>query len=570
MIGSNCFKFGIELDDSAEVGHEVARWKACETTDDPLPPLVLEVSLDISQIAEKDTLFIVSEHGQCDVLDYLKDFRSLRYFLREPKTCYDEIILERWKIEYSPTVPEPDQDFDYVLPTFYKQCIVHFRALYTIASLLPTWRLCKQIMKERVLVPNYPLAIRYRISASNEDGENEADMLSQPVFDEKSSSVTSQITPDDIQAPLGTLSAKVTYRKECSFFVKSDHRTEAPYPVGRRSRSLYGLDDDQYRQSQRTIRSSSLPGEASGSGQSSLGHLASSFLARGMREKTLSTLVSPLEEIGFETSRDAKGFNHKNFNTKYPSRRARDGSPPTTSALSKAIKEASARLFGDDNVFGDHPGISGADHTRGREQQPVKIETSRGSRRNSSAHSNASSGRGSSPASLRNISLAPKEFDPSIPTLRHNYSSPDLQDWSNVQAKHSRQNSDSSLPIRSSRTNSLAGNQDDISDFLALLDRKKDLKSFEPASSAQSESRTSDIGAGLQSIESQNGSSIPTNTPLRRRRSLTAGMPPTLRDVPVVPESVIASSESGSPKPIPITRYKSSFTHRRGRLPSGI
>jgi hypothetical protein len=440
---------------------------------------VLEVFLDISRLTEKDTLLIVNEHGVCDVLDYLKDCRSLRYSLREPKTRCGEILLERWKIEHTPAVPEPDQDFSYVLPKFYKQCVIHLRALYTIASLLPTWRLWNQIKKEEL--SSSPLAIRCRIGASSEDGENETDMLSQPVFSDESSAVTDQVVPSNIQMPLGSLSAKVSYRKECRFFVRSDHRSDARIPVGRKGRSLSRGDDSQHHRSQRRIRSTSLPGETMGSDESSLRQLNRSFSTLDMGEEASSTLVNPDDEISFENSRDAERFGVKNLLSRLSIQKPRNEG---TSALAEALSIAlcgpgvptlsrGAPVIPEDysmvtdlsmrarytssfthrrrNVFhaseqiDDSQGTRAADPERGRPSTTGQGTGPR-PRRDSSANSNASSGRGSSPASLRNISLAPKEFDPSVPTLRHSYSSPDLQDWSNVQARHSRQNSASPAP----------------------------------------------------------------------------------------------------------------------------
>jgi autophagy-related protein 13 len=55
----------------------------------------------------------------------------------------------------------------------------------------------------------------------------------------------------------------------------------------------------------------------------------------------------------------------------------------------------------------------------------------------------------------------------------------------------------------------------------------------------------------------------------RNRSSLTAGMPASLRGGPLVPDNVVSSSASSSPKPAPINRYSSSFTHRRGRSSFG-
>ena len=55
----------------------------------------------------------------------------------------------------------------------------------------------------------------------------------------------------------------------------------------------------------------------------------------------------------------------------------------------------------------------------------------------------------------------------------------------------------------------------------------------------------------------------------RNRNSITA-IPPTNLRAPALPnETAVSSSTSSSPKPAPITRYSSSFGHRRSRLSSG-
>ncbi|KAE9380320.1 hypothetical protein N431DRAFT_128190 [Stipitochalara longipes BDJ] len=74
-----------------------------------------------------------------------------------------------------------------------------------------------------------------------------------------------------------------------------------------------------------------------------------------------------------------------------------------------------------------------------------------------------------------------------------------------------------------------------------------------PPQSPQSLPRTSGISALAQA---------------RNRSSLTAGMPASLRGGPLVPDNVVTSSASSSPKPAPV-RYSSSFTHRRGRSSFG-
>ncbi len=55
----------------------------------------------------------------------------------------------------------------------------------------------------------------------------------------------------------------------------------------------------------------------------------------------------------------------------------------------------------------------------------------------------------------------------------------------------------------------------------------------------------------------------------RHRTSVEAQSPSSLRQGPHTPEQAIASSNSPSPRPAPITRYTSSFGHRKGRHSSG-
>jgi len=221
---------------------------------------MLEVVLDKSEITEEETLSIVSAHGVRDIYSYLQD-----------KSC-DEILLERWKVEYSPTIPKPDQEFYHLVPKIFKQCIIHFRALYTITSLLPTWRLWSQMKTDRG--PKNHLAIRCKVGPFREEDN---DMLSNPIYDGDSYPVVDQVVLDQIQTPLGSLSTQVTYRRECKFFLRSSNGLGATMSL---SQGDWNLDQEyeiQPRQLQRKIRSNSLPGRVLGSDKSSLRQRSRTF-----------------------------------------------------------------------------------------------------------------------------------------------------------------------------------------------------------------------------------------------------------------------------------------------------
>lgn len=187
-------------------------------------------------------------------------------------------------------------------------------------------------------------------------------------------------------------------------------------------------------------------------------------------------------------------------------------------------------LDNDDDFEGSEMREGDADSERGR-SLPTTPRTPRGSTRRSSAHSRASSGRGTSPASLRNISLAPKEFDSSVPTLRHNYSAPDLQDWSNVQARHSRRYSVSPVLNKLIRSKSLPAEETSIYEFLEFLKTEQSIKaSIEPEMNSQSKTSVQGIEARPQSLGSQRGSLIPIDLFRRRRHSQTFNVSPPLSD----------------------------------------
>jgi len=597
------FKFQIELDETSCFDHELEKWKAYKTVDDPLPPLVLEVYLDNSEVARKEMLSVVSEHGVCNLFGDL-----------QVKSC-DEIMLERWKVEYSPTKPEPDQDFYHVMPKFYKECIIYFRALYTMTSLLPAWRLWSQIKKDTR--PTNRLAIRCRIGSIYKEDD---DMLSKPVFDGESSPATDQVLPDKIQAPLGSLSAQVTYRKECRFFVESNDGTAANMTMDRGNWSLDQEDESQPRRSQRRMRSSSWPMMISRSDVTSIRPRIYSLSTRDAMKSLWSVPVNtdsenkpsnhfanflgnppknedstlripessaahemslPTPEVSQPLAPRASWFKkHKcpycetEF-TRYHNlkshllthsqdkpyscqtclmrfRRLHDlkrhkklhtGERPhicptcdrkfaRAEALERHSKPngCSGRRLSTGNFGGDDDferldmWEGGAESERGR-SAPSTPATPRGSRRRSSAHSRASSGRGSSPASLRNVSLAPKEFDPSVPTLRHNYSAPNLQDWSNVRARHGRQFSVLPTPNRLTRSNSLPAHDTSINEFLEFLKRNQSMI-VPTETSLSSQPKTS----ALQSLGTGQGSFIPTDIPRRRRHSQVFDVSPPLSD----------------------------------------
>lgn len=125
-----------------------------------------------------------------------------------------EVILERWKFELKDVPGERIYDFGSTLPTVYKMCIVFFRTLYTTTKLLPAWKFAKSMGKN-----NSSNSLRINCRISTDDVQpNRFDALTHPLY-ENGGAVTSECPLGTTETPVGQLSGVVTYRNDCSFRV---------------------------------------------------------------------------------------------------------------------------------------------------------------------------------------------------------------------------------------------------------------------------------------------------------------------------------------------------------------
>ena len=122
-----------------------------------------------------------------------------------------EVILERWTVELKPTTAILADDFGPILPTIYKKAIVFFRSLFTTTRLLPCWKFASQGPAKS----SHPaLTPRCRIRTSEPDSRG-LDLLRHPI-DGRPDPVTEYVF-GDLDVPVGRLVTAVTYRNDCTF-----------------------------------------------------------------------------------------------------------------------------------------------------------------------------------------------------------------------------------------------------------------------------------------------------------------------------------------------------------------
>ncbi|BCR92522.1 putative autophagy protein Atg13 [Aspergillus chevalieri] len=238
--------FNVELDDTDALKDQLRTWRFCDATENRPPPLIIETYLDTRNLTNNQSLVILDENGKrWDVLESLAISREA-HPSKAPQTGSDDIILERWKVELGDTSSRLPADLGSILPTVYKKSIVLFRSLFAHSKFLPAWKLTKRNRKQRT---NPALQIKYRIlDWHDHTRKNSAlDHLTVPLY-ETSGKVVDTHTFGTTESPAGPFSVEITYRTSCDFRVDD---SEALL-----SSRFMGADDEIFRPS--------IPSEAMG------------------------------------------------------------------------------------------------------------------------------------------------------------------------------------------------------------------------------------------------------------------------------------------------------------------
>lgn len=207
-------QFQIETDEFEDFRDELKQWKTSGSLENTPPALVIEIYLDASKLKESQSLTIVDDEGKrWDVMDQLNPSDSVSDNDSSPYSRNTEVILERWTVELKSTGSKPSEDFNPILPTIYKKAIIFFRSIFTTTRLLPAWKFASQSAARNASLALIP---RCRVRTANTTAHG-ADLLRDPI-DGRPEPVTDYVF-GDLDIPGGRLSTSVTYRNDCSFRV---------------------------------------------------------------------------------------------------------------------------------------------------------------------------------------------------------------------------------------------------------------------------------------------------------------------------------------------------------------
>ncbi|KGQ07932.1 Autophagy-related protein 13 [Beauveria bassiana D1-5] len=204
--------YQIETDEIDDFREELKTWKTCGSLENLPPPMVIEVFLDASSLKESQSLITIDEQGKrWDVMEQLQSSRSSEG--TSPRTFgrNTEVVLERWTVELMPNTSMPTEDFGPILPTIYKKAIVFFRSLFITTRLLPAWKFTSHGRTKGCVAALSP---RCRILMQRPH-RTSPDLLRSPI-DGKSDPITEYMF-GDLDVPVGRLSTSVTYRNDCNF-----------------------------------------------------------------------------------------------------------------------------------------------------------------------------------------------------------------------------------------------------------------------------------------------------------------------------------------------------------------
>jgi len=148
------------LDETDVLSDDLQEWRRPDLSDEPPPPLEIEVFVDTSHLTQNQSLVIVDDAGRrWDVADSLAAETSSR-----PNGSggrYYEVLLERWTIELGDMGRYKASQLNDQLPNVYKKGVLLFRSLYTYARFLPAWKLHKRLSRQPSNAQ--PLKLRFRI-----------------------------------------------------------------------------------------------------------------------------------------------------------------------------------------------------------------------------------------------------------------------------------------------------------------------------------------------------------------------------------------------------------------------
>lgn len=207
------------------------------------PSLCIEIYLDTQNLGHKQSLVVHDEQGKrWDVAEALNVpvESSSRPPSRVGKST--QLVLERWKVHIGDKHAVHPSDLNDPLPNVYKKAVVLFRSLYAYLRFIPAFKYYKSIAKQPANHPS--LKLNFRIS--NGDFKSpRPDTLSIPLYPSTESVTETQVFAPS-NSPVGPLCISVQYRTNCEFSVEDSESLLSSH--------FLGLDDTYLENSNREVQ----------------------------------------------------------------------------------------------------------------------------------------------------------------------------------------------------------------------------------------------------------------------------------------------------------------------------
>ena len=225
--------FNIELDETDDYLDEIKRWKRIDIQAEQPPPLAIEIYLTTENLPQGQRLVILDDDSKrWDVYNALEPSQSSRTTSTQPGKSR-EILLERWTVELRERSQPIPNDLAPILPHVYKKSIILFRALFTYCNFLPAWKLIRKLGKSRSAMG---MKVGFRIVAGDRlDSIARADNLNTSLYESRTP-VTTDYSFGSTDSPAGPFSVQVKYRTNSDFRVDDSEELL--------SSRFIGADDD--------------------------------------------------------------------------------------------------------------------------------------------------------------------------------------------------------------------------------------------------------------------------------------------------------------------------------------
>jgi autophagy-related protein 13 len=212
-------------------------WRTAKIEEERPPPLIIEIYLDLAELTRSQSLVVIDDQGRrWDVAEALGVSAASNARTSSRSSTSAQVTLERWEIELDDSTEDNLVDKD-GLAVVYKRSIPLFRSLYTYTRQLPAFKFYRRIARQPAGQP--ALTPKYRVMSGAFKSPRK-DTLDIPLSPDDNK-VTERYAFEPLQCPAGSLGISVTYRSKCEFRVDDSESLLSSH--------FMGLDDHYFKPS---------------------------------------------------------------------------------------------------------------------------------------------------------------------------------------------------------------------------------------------------------------------------------------------------------------------------------